>query len=140
MLAAAAIAAVLMVAPANTATVFDFTTGLADEGGTISWDGTNPIGPNIPIGAFLVKSLYFNTSPDSNFITTVALMDGTLTSSDTDGHVGGSITTSNLPPDGTPGSVIITDIRNTGVPEPAAMMLLGMGLLAVFRARRQRPA
>lgn len=38
MLGAAAIAAVLMAAPANAATVIDFTSGLAGEGGTISWD------------------------------------------------------------------------------------------------------
>lgn len=37
-------------------------------------------------------------------------------------------------------SVISTDIRNIAVPEPATMMLLGTGLLAAFRDRRQREA
>jgi hypothetical protein len=92
-LAAAAIAAVVMAAPAQAATVIDFTTGLAGKGGVISWDGTNLIGSNIPVGAVAISgapannevfevtgtttaqragfygSMDFNTHPDNNFIT-----------------------------------------------------------------------
>jgi hypothetical protein len=91
-LGVAAAATILMAAPASAATVIDFSTGLAGAGGNISWDGTNLIGSNIPIGAvsilgtptnsgvYLVNgmvpaqspglygSLSFNTDPASDFV------------------------------------------------------------------------
>src|SRR5687767_13986520 len=90
---AAVAAVVLMAGSAQAATVIDFSTGLAGEGGTISWDGTNLIGANIPIGAVAIAgaptangvyvvsgtasgqggsnfgSLNFNTSAENNFVT-----------------------------------------------------------------------
>lgn len=212
MLGVAAAAAVLMAAPAQAATVIDFQTGLAGVGGEITWDGTNMIGSNIPIGAVAISgaptnntafavtgtaagtgpggffgSLDFDTAQNTISITgciadlniggsvggpcnPVVLLSGTFTSFETsaDGltnargedvknaellnaigfptnlpwqFYGFAVTTDgNLTMNGEAGSVISTDIRNTAVPEPATMMLLGTGLLAAFRARRKQQA
>jgi hypothetical protein len=61
MLGAALIAGVFMAAPAQAAPVIDFGTGLAGEGGTISWDGTNLIGSDIPVHAMVITG-----APDGN--------------------------------------------------------------------------
>ena len=209
-LGAAIAAVVLMAGSAQAATVIDFSTGLAGEGGTISWDGTNLIGSNIPIGAVNIVgapsnngvytvqgtasgtggtgfgSLDFNTA--ANFITItgcvadlgvgtdsgtcvpVQLMDGSFQSWSNNGQgllsaagidaknqellaainfepadlpwafFGFALATSDLTPGGPPAAVISTDIRNSAIPEPTTMMLLGTGLLAAFRARRRQQA
>lgn len=52
-------------------------------------------------------------------------------------YFGFALATTTLDPNGTPGTAISADIRNTPVPEPATMILLGSGLLAAFRTRRR---
>lgn len=47
---AVAVAAVLTAAPASATPVIDWNTGDAGEGGTITWDGTNMVGSDIPLG------------------------------------------------------------------------------------------
>jgi hypothetical protein len=77
----AAVAAALMAAPATAATVIDFSTGNATEGGSITWDGANYIGSNIPIGA--VRVVGAPTGNDSYVV------GGT--SADADGNFWGSL-------------------------------------------------
>jgi hypothetical protein len=208
-LGTAVAAVVLMAGSAHAATVIDFSTGLAGEGGTITWDGTNLIGSNIPIGAVTIVgaptgngvftvsgtasgsggsgfgSLNFNTGTDditilgciggltvgtdSGSCVPVDLVSGTFTSWSTNGHgltsafgidmkdaellaainwpadlpwefFGVSVTTDTMTPNGAPYAAISTDIKNTAVPEPTTMILLGTGLLAAFRARRRQQA
>jgi hypothetical protein len=99
-LGVAAVATLLMTASAQAAPVVDFATGLAGRGGTISWDGTNVSGNNIPIGVVAIDeapanndvwiatgpatgqragsyaSLDFSTSSTNNFITITGCIPG----------------------------------------------------------------
>jgi hypothetical protein len=201
-------------ASASAATIIDFRNGDTAAGGQISWDGTNVIGSNLPIGTVEVfgaptnngiydvtgaminsgtgtaADLDFNTQTGTvtlsgciagpnvgvtvNGVCTqpVALLTGTITAFTANNNtlsgagqimlsgfdtksaqllaaIGLSPTTpfvldsfalltSSLVVNGPPASSISTDVRNTAVPEPATMMLLGTGLLAAFKARRRQ--
>lgn len=205
-----------MSAPAMAAPIIDFRNGGAAAGGSITFDGTNIFGTNLPIGSVEVfgaplrngvfdvdgtvlqtpstvadgiyGSLDFNSATKTISLTgcipelgigtlnggctPVLLMNGTITGFAITQTAGGSridfqgvdvknpelLTAIGLPTT-TPffldtfalltgtltaggGSLpsISTDVRNTAVPEPATMMLLGTGLLAVFKARRRQAA
>jgi hypothetical protein len=145
-LGVAAVATIVMAAPASAATVIDFSTGLAGQGGTISWDGNNLIGSNIPIGAvsvigtptnsgvYLVNgmvpaqslglygSLSFNTDPASDFVTFSGCIPGLSV-----GTIDGS---GNCTAPVTLASGTITSFNNTGNNEQNGLLsAMGSGTI-----------
>jgi hypothetical protein len=211
----AAIAAAMVIgvaASASAATIIDFRNGSAVAGGSITFDGSNVFGNNLPIamveilgaptnngtyevtGAIVNSGTPSGTAGDLDFnsqtgVVTLSgciaglgvgltsggvctepapLLSGTLTGFNVNGPRGlvdftgfdtkssqlltaiglspttpfsmdsFQLLTGSLTANGVPVTSVSTDLRNTAVPEPATMMLLGTGLLAAFKARRRQ--
>jgi hypothetical protein len=80
--AIAVTAVVTMSAPAMAATIIDFRNGTAGAGGSVTFDGTNAVGENLPIGLVEVFDAPNAAAND------VFAVYGTATSSNTGGNYG----------------------------------------------------